>query len=108
MPRGARPAPPGAAPRGFFQISLSKVFRTGADADRAGVRVLAWFDTASPLKSGWSWGQHYLQHGAAALEAPIGRGRALLFGPEIIKRAQPHGTFKFLFNGLYYAAASAR
>jgi hypothetical protein len=24
-----------------------------------------------------------------------------LFGPEITFRAQPHGTFKFLFNGLY-------
>jgi hypothetical protein len=83
----------------------SPVFRVGPAGEKAGVRVLAWFDSATPLKSGWSWGQHYLQHGAAALEAPIGRGRALLFAAEIIKRAQPHGTFKFLFNGLYYAAA---
>jgi len=29
----------------------------------------------------------------------------LLFGPEILKRAQPHGTFKFLFNSLYASAA---
>ena len=35
------------------------------------------------------------------IEAPLGKGRVLLFGPEIIKRAQPHGTFKFLFNGIY-------
>ena len=25
-----------------------------------------------------------------------------LFAPEIAFRAQPHGTFKFLFNGIYY------
>jgi len=25
------------------------------------------------------------------------------FGPEITFRAQPHGTFKFLFNGIYLA-----
>jgi hypothetical protein len=24
----------------------------------------------------------------------------LLFGPQILWRAQPHGTFKFLFNAL--------
>ncbi len=83
----------------------SPVFRVGAAGENAGVKVLASFDGASPLKSGWSWGQSYLQNGAAAVEAPIGRGRALLFGTEIMKRAQPHGTFKFLFNGLYYAAA---
>jgi hypothetical protein len=35
-----------------------------------------------------------------AVEARVGKGRVLLFGPEILKRAQPHGTFKLLFNGL--------
>jgi hypothetical protein len=29
----------------------------------------------------------------------------MLFGPEITFRAQPHGTFKFLFNGIYYSLA---
>ena len=72
-----------------------------------GIKPVAWFDTATPLKSGWAWGQSYLQNGVAVIEAPLGKGRVLLFGPEIIKRAQPHGTFKFLFNGIYYAAAIA-
>jgi hypothetical protein len=31
----------------------------------------------------------------------------MLFGPEITFRAQPHGTFKFLFNGIYLAARKA-
>jgi hypothetical protein len=30
----------------------------------------------------------------------------LVFGPEITFRAQPHGTFKLLFNGIYYGAAT--
>jgi len=30
----------------------------------------------------------------------------LLFGPEITFRAQPHGTFKLLFNGIYYGGAT--
>ena len=45
--------------------------------------------------------------GVAAIEAPIGKGKVLLFGPEILKRAQPHGTFKFLFNGVYLGASTA-
>jgi hypothetical protein len=39
------------------------------------------------------------------LEARVGRGKLFLFCPEITFRAQPHGTFKFLFNGIYYGAA---
>jgi hypothetical protein len=71
------------------------------------VKGIASFDTASPLRSGWSWGQQYLQNGVAAIEVPLGKGRVLLFGPEIIKRAQPHATFKFLFNGIFYSAATS-
>jgi hypothetical protein len=40
------------------------------------------------------------------IEAAVGRGKLFLFGPEITFRAQPHGTFKFLFNGIHLSAAS--
>jgi hypothetical protein len=40
-----------------------------------------------------------------AVEARIGKGRVLLFGPEILHRAQPHGTFKLLFNAIFTARA---
>ena len=36
-----------------------------------------------------------------------GEDDLLLFGPEITFRAQPHATFKFLFNGVLYGAATA-
>ena len=39
-------------------------------------------------------------------EAHVGKGKLFLFGPEITFRAQPHGTFKFLFNGIYYGPAA--
>jgi hypothetical protein len=80
------------------------VFKLGPDAAARGVKAIAWFDTPTPLRSGWAWGQRYLENGVVAIEATIGKGRVLLFGPEILKRAQPHGTFKFLFNGIYYSA----
>ena len=76
-------------------------FKLTADAASKGVKTVAWFDSKTPLRSGWAWGQQYLENGAAAIEAPLGCGKVLLFGPEILQRAQPHGTFKFLFNGIY-------
>jgi len=36
----------------------------------------------------------------------MGRGKVYLFGPEITFRAQPHGTFKFLFNAIYLSGAT--
>ena len=66
------------------------------------VHPIAWFATGTPLRSGWAWGQAYLQDGVAAFEATVGKGKLYAFGPEITFRAQTHGTFKLLFNQLYH------
>ena len=79
----------------------SPAFRLEPDAALKGVRPVAWFDSSHPLRSGWALGQNYLQGAVAIAEAQIGRGQLFLFGPEITFRAQPHGTFRFLFNGIY-------
>jgi hypothetical protein len=68
------------------------------------VTSIAWFDSKTPLRSGWAWGQPYLENGVVAAQARVGKGRVLLFAPDILKRAQPHGTFKFLFNGILTSA----
>ncbi|MCZ6915823.1 MAG: M14 family metallopeptidase [Gemmatimonadetes bacterium] len=86
----------------------SPVFDLGADAAAMGVRPVAWFDRADPLRSGWAWGQESLENGVTVVEADVGRGKLYLFGPEILRRAQPHGTFKFLFNAIYLAGAESR
>jgi hypothetical protein len=67
---------------------------------------VAWFDSKKTLRSGWAWGEHYLEGGTAAVEAKLGKGKVFLFGPEITFRAQPHGTFKFLFNSILYGAST--
>ena len=82
----------------------SPVFRLEPEAALKGIRPVAWFDSATPLRSGWAYGQGYLQGGVAVVDASVGKGKLFLFGPEITFRAQPHGTFKFLFNGIYLAA----
>jgi hypothetical protein len=84
----------------------SPVFSLGPEAMRKGLRPVAWFDTSTPLRSGWAFGQGYLNGGIEIVQATIGRGNLFLIAPEITFRAQPHGTFKFLFNGLYLGAAS--
>lgn len=84
----------------------SPVLRQAPDASLRGVRPVAWFEGKEPLRSGWAWGQHYLEGGLAGVEASLGKGKVFLFGPEITFRYQPHGTFKFLFNGIYYGTAT--
>jgi hypothetical protein len=79
----------------------SPAFRLLPDASQKGMKAVAWIDTPRPLRSGWAWGQQYLDQTVAIIDAPVGRGRLVLFGPEVVWRAQPHGTFKFLFNGIY-------
>jgi len=80
----------------------SPVFKLTGDAIASGkIRPLMWFNSATPLRSGWAWGQAYLQDGVTAFEANIGKGKLYAFGPEIAFRAQTHGTFKLIFNQLY-------
>ena len=79
----------------------SQAFRLDPGAAKQGVEAVAWFGPNS-LRSGWAWGEGYLEDTIAVIDADVGRGKLFLFGPEIAFRAQPHGTFKFLFNGLYY------
>ena len=82
-------------------FSSSPVFKLDPDAALKGVKSLAWISGNKPLRSGWAWGISYLQGGVVAFEASIGKGKFFAFGPEIIFRAQSHGTFKLLFNELY-------
>ena len=83
----------------------SPVFRLGPEAARRGVTPVAWFADAEPLRSGWAWGQHYLDGGVGVVDATVGEGKLFLYGPEVTNRAQPHGTFKLIFNGIYYGTA---
>ncbi len=90
----------GMAGRADVTFDESPVFRLLPDAPQRGVKAIMWYDSPTALRSGWAWGQSYLEGGIAAAEAKIGRGTLYLFGPEILFRAQPHGTFKLFFNSL--------
>jgi len=98
------PVAAGMGPRALITYDNSEVFSLTPGAAAAGIRAVAWFDSPEPLRSGWAWGQTYLEGGVVAAEAKVGRGTLYLFGPEITFRAQPHGTFRFLFNGILKGA----
>jgi hypothetical protein len=85
----------------FFDNSA--VFKLPA----ANLKQVVWFSGPEVLESGWAWGQQYLDGATAVVEAPLGGGKVFLMGPDVAFRAQPHATFKLLFNGLYYGAATA-
>jgi hypothetical protein len=89
----------------FFDSS--PVFRLEPEAGLKKTSAVSWFSGPEVLTSGWAWGQHYLDGGTAVAEATVGEGKVFLFGPEVAFRAQPHATFKLLFNGLYYGSAKA-
>ena len=85
----------------------SPAFRLQPEAAMKGVRPIAWYDSPAPLRSGWAWGQQYLNQAVSIIEAQVGKGHVVLFGNEVNWRGQPHGTFKLLFNGVFYGSASA-
>jgi hypothetical protein len=84
----------------------SPAFRLQPEAAVKGVKPIAWYDSPHPLRSGWAWGQQYLDQAVSIIEAPVGKGHVVLFGNEVTWRGQPHGTFKLLFNGIYYGSAT--
>lgn len=83
----------------------SPVYEMLPNATMHGVHPLMWFDSATPLRSGWAWGQNYLNGGMIAATAEVGKGKLYLLAPEVTFRGQPHGTFKLLFNSIYYGPA---
>jgi hypothetical protein len=65
-------------------------------------QVISRYPGGNLLMSGYLKGEEHLANKAAAVDVPMGSGRVILLGFGVKQRAQPHGTFKLLFNSLYY------
>lgn len=83
-------------------FSTSPVFKIQPDAiSKEEVTPLAWYASDKTLRSGWAFGQNYLQDGVAGFSAKVGKGTLFAYGPEITFRGQTHGSYKMLFNQLF-------
>jgi hypothetical protein len=92
----------GAGQRADIFFDNNPAFRIRGTGGEPGVKRVAWFDSPTPLRSGWAWGQKVLDGAAEIVAAPLGKGNVVLYGPQVHFRGQTHGAFKFLFNGIYY------
>ena len=95
----------GMRPETDFYFDNAPAFRLLPAAEARGIKRIVWVDNPSPLRSGWALGQRYLNGVTEVLQAPVGKGVLVLYGPDPYFRSQPHGTFKLLFNGLLYRNA---
>jgi hypothetical protein len=84
----------------------SPVFKLEPTVEMQHTSPVGWF-SGKVLDSGWAWGQQYLDGGTAVAESTVGEGKVVLLGPEVNFRDQPHGTYKLLFNSLYYGSAAS-
>jgi hypothetical protein len=99
-----------AAPAGYgMRETASAVFFNDVAFEPApalgesAVRTLARYPAAEVLRSGWIGGEQHLRDRIAAAEVTLGKGRVVLLGFSPQHRAQPHGTFKLLFNSIHAA-----
>jgi hypothetical protein len=99
------PVVAGLAARPAVMFERNPVFET-----KTGFRgkVLATYPKdRNPLLSGFLIGAERIQGKAAAIDAQVGQGHVILLGFRPQWRGQSHGTYKFLFNSLYYGPAMA-
>ncbi len=80
-------------------FELSAPFTTSA------ARAVAKYPATNPLQSGWIGGPEHLFNRAGIVDVTYGQGRVVLLGFAAQFRAQPHATFKLLFNAIHWSAA---
>lgn len=69
------------------------------------VRSVAKYPQENPLMSGWIFGDGLLKQKSSIVEVSYGKGKLILLGFPVQYRAQPYGTFKLLFNAVFYAGS---
>ncbi|HVT37448.1 MAG TPA: M14 family zinc carboxypeptidase [Gemmatimonadaceae bacterium] len=107
----AHPVMSGMPERADVTVNQPPAFTTTDGFD--GVALAKFQPEGSPLRSGFltPGAEKYLQGAAAALDVRLGAGHVLLFAFNPNWRGQPTGSFRMIFNALFFGkdvAAQAR
>jgi len=87
----------------FFYSSMA--FQTYIPFGKFDRTVIASYPDDNILLSGWLLGEDKLAKKVALLDLKISKGHLIFYGFRVQHRAQTYGTFKLLFNGLYYSSS---
>ena len=82
----------------FFEIRESAAERRP--------RAFVWYAKSNLLASGWVSGERVVAGKPAAVEAPLGKGRVVLFGFRPQFRGQTFGTFRLVLNAVWQSSAA--
>ena len=84
---------------------MAVFFKSGPVFEMRGGNAMpiASYPNFNPLMSGWIEGDKRIRQKVAALDVSLGNGHVVLFGFKPQHRGQSHGTFKLLFNAIYYS-----
>ncbi len=88
---------------GFQRDSAIFFRRSPVFAANEGVSVARY--PALPFLSGWINGEELLVDKSVIVDVPYEKGRVILLGFPVLYRGQSHGSFRYLFNAIYYGGA---
>ena len=83
---------------------MAVFFKSGPALEARGGKPVASYPDFNPLMSGWIQGDKRIRRKGALWDVKLGEGHIILFGFKPQHRAQSQGTFKLLFNAIFYAS----
>jgi hypothetical protein len=84
------------------------VLKVSAGDFKDGVSIPVRYERENILQSGWLIGEKYLSEKPAVVEFKVKKGKVIILAFPVQHRAQTHGTFKLLFNAIYYGTAEGK